>query len=54
MNKNTKKPPTKFYTSDDIRRIMPIIDTELKKRIEKADIVSKDKKEGIKRQPKVI
>lgn len=45
-----KKPPSKYYTSDDIRRIVPIIDTELKKKIEKADIVSKDKKEGIKKQ----
>ena len=45
-----KKPPSKYYTSDDIRRIVPIIDTELKRKIEKADIVSKDKKEGIKKQ----
>lgn len=45
-----KKPPSKYYTSDDIRRIIPIIDTELKRKIEKADIVSKDKKEGIKKQ----
>ena len=52
-NKNIKKPPSKFYTSDDIRRILPIIDEELKKKIEKAEIVSKDKKEGIKKQPKI-
>ncbi|XP_076242907.1 DNA topoisomerase 2 [Calliopsis andreniformis] len=52
MNKNIKKPPSKFYTNDDIRRIVPIIDTELKKKIERAEIVSKDKKEGIKR-PKI-
>ncbi|CAD1477982.1 unnamed protein product [Heterotrigona itama] len=45
-----KKPPSKYYTSDDIRRIVPTIDTELKKKIEKADIVSKDKKEGNKKQ----
>lgn len=53
-NKNIKKPPSKFYASDDIRRILPIIDVELKKKIEKAEIVSKDKKEGIKKQPKVV
>lgn len=52
-NKNNKKPPSKFYASDDIRRILPIIDDELKKKIEKADIMSKDKKEGIKKQPKI-
>lgn len=34
---------------EDTRRIVPIIDVELKKKIEKADIVSKDKKEGIKK-----
>lgn len=50
---NIKKPPAKFYKQEDTRRIVPVIDTELKKKIEKADIVSKDKKEGIKRQPKV-
>ncbi|XP_076228043.1 DNA topoisomerase 2 [Nomia melanderi] len=49
MNKAIKKPPTKFYSSDTIRRIVPVIDTELKKKIEKAEIVSKDKKEGIKK-----
>ncbi|XP_033222004.1 DNA topoisomerase 2 isoform X2 [Belonocnema kinseyi] len=48
-----KKPPQKFYSSDGMRRVVPIIDTELKKKIEKADIVSKDKKDGIKKQPKV-
>ncbi|XP_076674328.1 DNA topoisomerase 2 [Andrena cerasifolii] len=51
-NKNVKKPPSKFYTSDDVRRILPIIDEELKKKIEKAEIISKDKKEGIKK-PKI-
>ncbi|OAD58830.1 DNA topoisomerase 2 [Eufriesea mexicana] len=48
-----KKPPSKYYTSDDIRRIVPIIDIELKRKIEKADIVSKDKKEGIKKHQKI-
>ncbi|XP_033309876.1 DNA topoisomerase 2 isoform X3 [Bombus bifarius] len=48
-----KKPPSKYYTSDDIRRIVPIIDTELKRKIEKAEIVSKDKKEGIKKHQRV-
>ncbi|XP_051156221.1 DNA topoisomerase 2 [Leptopilina boulardi] len=51
--KNMKKPPPKFYNSGEMRKIVPIIDGELKKKIEKADIVSKDKKEGIKKQPKV-
>lgn len=44
-----KKPPSKFYKMEDTRRIIPVIDIELKKKIEKADIVSKDKKEGIKK-----
>ncbi|XP_014482998.1 PREDICTED: DNA topoisomerase 2 isoform X2 [Dinoponera quadriceps] len=44
-----KKPPQKFYKVEDTRRIIPVIDVELKKKIEKADIVSKDKKEGIKK-----
>ncbi|XP_011866622.1 PREDICTED: DNA topoisomerase 2 isoform X2 [Vollenhovia emeryi] len=44
-----KKPPSRFYKNDDTRRIVPFIDVELKKKIEKADIVSKDKKEGIKK-----
>ncbi|XP_036151138.1 DNA topoisomerase 2 isoform X2 [Monomorium pharaonis] len=45
-----KKPPSKFYSkTEDTRRIAPVIDVELKKKIEKADIVSKDKKEGIKK-----
>jgi len=44
-----KKPPSKFYKMEDTRRIVPVIDVELKKKIEKADIVSKDKKEGIKK-----
>ncbi|CAL7944561.1 unnamed protein product [Xylocopa violacea] len=47
-----KKPPSKYYVSDSIRRIVPVIDIELKKKIDKADIVSKDKKEGIKKVPK--
>lgn len=34
---------------EETRRIVPIIDVELKKKIEKADIVSKDKKDGIKK-----
>lgn len=50
---NIKKPPAKFYKEEDTRRIVPTIDIELKKKIEKADIVSKDKKEGIKKQPKI-
>ncbi|XP_034171791.2 DNA topoisomerase 2 isoform X1 [Osmia lignaria lignaria] len=45
-----KKPPQRFYSSDEMRRVEPVIDTELKKKIEKANIVSKDKKEGIKKQ----
>lgn len=44
-----KKPPSKFYKVEDTRRILPVIDDELKKKIERADIVSKDKKEGIKK-----
>lgn len=51
--KNVKKPPAKFYNTDEMRKITPIIDGELKKKIEKADIVSKDKKDGIKKQPRV-
>ncbi|KAK2587990.1 hypothetical protein KPH14_004067 [Odynerus spinipes] len=50
---NIKKPPARFYKDEETRRIVPIIDNELKKKIEKADIVSKDKKEGIKKQPKI-
>ncbi|XP_012272821.1 DNA topoisomerase 2 [Orussus abietinus] len=50
---NAKKPPPKFYKGEDTRRIAPIIDTDLKKKIEKADIVAKDKKDGIKKQPKI-
>lgn len=46
---NEKKPPSRFYKGEDSRRIIPIIDLELKKKIEKADTVSKDKKEGIKK-----
>ncbi|XP_025075601.1 DNA topoisomerase 2 isoform X2 [Pogonomyrmex barbatus] len=46
---NEKKPPSRFYKMEDTRRIIPVIDVELKKKIEKADIVSKDKKEGIKK-----
>ncbi|XP_076297537.1 DNA topoisomerase 2 isoform X2 [Lasioglossum baleicum] len=48
-SKTIKKPPTKFYSPETVRRVVPVIDTELKKKIEKADIVSKDKKEGIKK-----
>lgn len=44
-----KKPPQRFYKGEDTRRIVPVIDVELKKKIEKANIVSKDKKEGIKK-----
>lgn len=50
---SNKKPPSKFYKNEDTRRIVPIIDVELKKKIEKADIVSKDKKEGIVKKPRV-
>ena len=39
---------------DEPRRILPTIDAEMKKRIDKADIVSKDKKDGIKKPPKVV
>ncbi|XP_011505758.1 PREDICTED: DNA topoisomerase 2 isoform X2 [Ceratosolen solmsi marchali] len=49
----TKKPPQKIYKEEDTRRVLPIIDTELKKKIEKADIVVKDKKEGIKKERRV-
>ncbi|XP_076766901.1 DNA topoisomerase 2-like [Xylocopa sonorina] len=49
---NIKKPPSKYYVSDNIRRIVPVIDTELKKKIDKAETVSKDKKEGIKKKSK--
>lgn len=45
--KNVKKPPTKFYNRDEMRRIEPSIDAELKKKIEKLDEHTKDKKEGI-------
>lgn len=48
-----KKPPSRFYKNEDTRRIVPVIDVELKKKIEKADIVSKDKKEGIIKKPRV-
>nr|XP_033326918.1 DNA topoisomerase 2 isoform X1 [Megalopta genalis] len=52
LSKTIKKPPNKFYSPDTIRRVVPVIDIELKKKIEKADIMSKDKKEGIKK-PKI-
>ena len=48
-----KKPPQKFYSSNERRPVPPVIDAELKKKIEKADIVSKDKKDGVKKQSKV-
>lgn len=51
--KGAKKPPPKVYSYDAKRKIEAVIDTELKKKIEKADIVSKDKKDGVKKQPKV-
>ncbi|XP_020282371.1 DNA topoisomerase 2 isoform X2 [Pseudomyrmex gracilis] len=44
-----KKPPSRFYKMEDTRRILPVIDGELKKKIEKANIVTKDRKEGIKK-----
>ncbi|XP_068992857.1 DNA topoisomerase 2 isoform X1 [Neodiprion pinetum] len=44
-----KKPPQKIYKSEDARRIQPIIDEELKKKIEKATTAAKDKKDGIKK-----
>ncbi|XP_034948461.1 DNA topoisomerase 2 [Chelonus insularis] len=50
--KTSKKPPAKLYKAEEVRKIEPIIDSDLKKRIEKADIVSKDKKEGIKKAPR--
>jgi hypothetical protein len=46
---NEKKPPSRFYKGEDTRRIIPVIDIELKKKIERADTVSKDKKEGVKK-----
>ena len=49
----TKKPPQKIYKEENTRRIEPVIDNELKKKIEKADIVTKDKKDGIKKERKV-
>ncbi|XP_014222609.1 DNA topoisomerase 2 isoform X1 [Trichogramma pretiosum] len=49
----TKKPPAKFYNSDETRRIVPMIDNEMKKKIEKADIATKDKKDGIKKEKRV-
>ncbi|KAK0097853.1 hypothetical protein PV326_013248 [Microctonus aethiopoides] len=48
-----KKPMPKTWKEEDRRRILPTIDTDLKKRIEKADIVTKDKKDGIKKAPRV-
>lgn len=48
-----KKPPPKIYKQEDTRRIVPIIDNEMKKKIEKADIMTKDKKDGIKKERKV-
>ncbi|CAB0028142.1 unnamed protein product [Trichogramma brassicae] len=49
----TKKPPAKIYNSDETRRIVPVIDNEMKKKIEKADIATKDKKDGIKKEKRV-
>lgn len=45
----TKKPSQKVYKVEDARRILPIIDQELKKKIDKADTAVKDKKDGIKK-----
>ena len=45
--KNNKKPPQKFYNKNEMRRIQPTIDAETKKKIEKAEVTAKDKKEGI-------
>ncbi|XP_011297217.1 DNA topoisomerase 2 isoform X2 [Fopius arisanus] len=42
-----------LYKVENSRRILPLIDSDLKKRIEKADIVSKDKKDGVKKAPRV-
>ncbi|XP_057320672.1 DNA topoisomerase 2 [Microplitis mediator] len=47
------KKPAKIPKSESVRKIEPVVDNELKKRIERADAVSKDKKEGIKKQPRV-
>ncbi|XP_014218096.1 DNA topoisomerase 2 isoform X3 [Copidosoma floridanum] len=52
LNK-AKKPMGKIHKEENARRIAPTIDTELKKKIEKADVVVKDKKEGIKKERKV-
>ncbi|XP_063973742.1 DNA topoisomerase 2 isoform X2 [Diachasmimorpha longicaudata] len=50
----TKKAAAKpLYKVENSRRIIPTIDSDLKKRIEKADTLSKDKKEGIKKAPRV-
>ncbi|XP_015124561.1 DNA topoisomerase 2 isoform X3 [Diachasma alloeum] len=49
VKKTAAKP---LYKVDNSRRIVPTIDNDLKKRIEKADIVSKDKKDGIKKAPR--
>ncbi|XP_044583861.1 DNA topoisomerase 2 isoform X2 [Cotesia glomerata] len=47
------KKPVKIPKAENIRKIEPVVDNELKKRIEKADAVSKDKKDGIKKQPRI-
>lgn len=51
--KTAKKPSPKIYT-DEQRRIVPIIDDDMKKKVEKADTVFKDKKDGIKKPPRVV
>ncbi|XP_043274245.1 DNA topoisomerase 2 isoform X2 [Venturia canescens] len=53
LKKTVKKPSAKIYT-DEQRRIVPTIDDEMKKKVEKADTVFKDKKDGIKKPPRVL
>lgn len=52
--KTVKKPPAKFYKEGKKRKVEAIIDNELKKKIEKAESLSKDKKEGVKKEKKVL
>lgn len=51
--KTIKKPPAKLY-KEQKRKVEAIIDVELKKKIEKAESLSKDKKDGVKKEKKVL
>ncbi|XP_012256449.2 DNA topoisomerase 2 isoform X2 [Athalia rosae] len=51
--KGVKKPPTKIFKSEDVRRILPTIDDDLKKKMSKASEVAKDKKIALKKLVKV-